>query len=466
MNYWDYRKKLERVIPRITQLLNSKEVFEQKQKGRKSNYHQFNLEANKFEKKERLLDKENIKSSVEVSLRAQSCPMPLNLDVWDGSKCPYGCKYCYADYFKESLYSSFFDNHKEIGIRYTEPDILISELSDKLDKSFNYFGNDPVLNSLKLRIPIRLGIRFEDFTKLELKKGVSLKVLEYLKSINYPVMINTKSNILEHDSYLKALSGNKSGSAVHITLISSNESLLKRIEPGAPTLQERVNSMKILTDNGVRVVARIEPWMLFVNDKKEEVDSYIELLKYAGVKHITFDSYSYSAKAFSIKQKYKSANLDWERMFLLSSDSQIISSFMLGKFMEYFIANGFYVNTFDSGNVNLNSDWICCSVGDLFEKTGSKFNYGSGTIAIKYIQSKKGVEVGWGEFDNFVKSYGCWLSDSIRSQVKEIWNATGDKAWPIYWAQGLEAVGQDNEGLIWKYNENYDKRKKIIEGVF
>jgi len=463
MNYWDYRKLISQIIPRMTVLSGEGLGHKMKEKGRKSNYQQYNIASQKTEKLERLLDKENINSFVEVSLRAQSCPMPLNIDVWDGLYCPFQCKYCYADYFRHSLYTSFFDNTKSMGLRHSNIDKYKIEL-DKLliNRGKPVEGENEVQNAIRLGIPMRLGIRFEDFPPIEEKKKISLALLQYLSDNSYPVMINTKSALPAKDQYVKVLADNAGKAAVHITLISSDEKLLKLIEPGAPSFKDRIEAAKILTDAGVRVVARIEPWMMLLNDKKEEVDRYIDALRYAGIKHLTFDSYSYSANSRGIASNFQKLGIDFDRMFLLSSDSQWLSSFMLGKFMEYFRENGFEASTFDQGNVPSNDDIICCSVGDWF-KTG--FNYGNGGTAIRFIQSRGSQPTRWSDFVNFVIEKGGFLSSKLQNEVHQIWNGVGNQAWPIYWGEGMTAVGNDENGTIWLYNPELNFRQKLLEDL-
>lgn len=88
MNYWELRKLISKIIPRRTQLFSSKErINAVKEKGRKTNYHQFNIEKKEWAKHERLLNLEEVNSFLEISVRAAACPMPLNLDVWDGLLC-------------------------------------------------------------------------------------------------------------------------------------------------------------------------------------------------------------------------------------------------------------------------------------------------------------------------------------------------------------------------------------------
>ncbi|MCK9281514.1 MAG: hypothetical protein M0P71_12890 [Melioribacteraceae bacterium] len=462
MNYWDYRKELKKLLPRVSKFYKPSEKNKMKEKGRKKNYQQFHLQDKEFKKIERLLDTSEIKSFLEVSLRAQSCPMPLNIDVWDGLHCPFQCRYCYADYFKYSLYTSFFDNPNQIKFRHCN----VESYKKELDRVMKYRGKkevltDKVLNAVRMEIPMRLGIRFEDFAPIEKKEGISLQLLKYLSEYSYPVMINTKSDLVGEDIYLKALSSNKARSAVHITLISSDNELLKRIEPGAPSFDRRWKALKNITGAGIRAIARIEPFMIFINDEKDKVDHYIGKMKEAGVKHITWDTYSYSANSSSIDSSFSQADIDFRRMFSLSSEAQAISSFMLGKMMEYFEEKGIHCSTFDAGNVPVNADDICCSVGDWFQ---GGFNYGCGTSAIRFIVSRKGKPTTWGDFEKWVTKKGGFLSEDIKADVKQLWNLRGDAAWFLNWAQGIEAYGNDQDGIVWTYRET-DFRKELVEGI-
>lgn len=464
-DYWSERIRAAQLIP-LASRLPGQDRHQLKEKGRKGNYRQFNVMTGKTDKIERLLDQENIHSFLEVSLRAQSCPMPFNCDVWDGLRCPFRCRYCYADYFKHSLYTSFFDNYKKMGLRVCSPDNFRRELDELLPhRGEPVSGNQATVNAIRLGIPIRLGIRFEDFPPAEKRRGVSLELLRYLADASYPVMINTKSALVGQEEYVEALANNSARAAVHMTMISSDEKLVKSLEPGAPSFHDRLGASQALVDAGVRVVARIEPWMMFINDSRESVTEYIDAIKEAGIQDITFDSYSYSANAKGIARNFEEIGIDFERMFRLSSDSQWLSSYLLGKFMDRFRAADIHVSTFDQGNVPDNDDWICCSVGDWFGEKGAGFNWGSGVIAIQFIAFRDETPTRWSNFERFVLSKGGWLSDTIRNDVKHLWNGEGDMAWPIYWSRGLSAIGSDEDGIVWNYRENDDFRKELWKGM-
>jgi DNA repair photolyase len=403
MNYWDLRKEVSKIIGRQHQLFPIVDkVNAIKEKGRKRNYQQYDLVQGQWNKIQRLLNTQEVRSFAEISLRAAACPMPLNLDVWDGLLCGFGCKYCYADAFRASLYTSFFDNSKSIGMRHCSPDYYKKEL----DQLLKYRGEKPAGSDLRravsVGIPMRFGIRFEDFLPIEGKKHISLQLMQYLAEANYPIMINTKSDLIAEDGYIKAMVENKGKAAVHITLISSDDLLLKKLEPGAPNYARRVKAMKKLCDAGIRVVARIEPYMVFLNDAPERVQQYLEEVWEAGVRHITFDTYSYSANNPGIRRNFQLSGYDYDRTFLLTTDSQPIGSILLSKFMDLFRDKGFKCSTFDLGNVPSNDDGVCCcEVGGWFEGV-TGFNYGSAVSAIRFIQSKKGKSVGWKDYESWV----------------------------------------------------------------
>jgi len=460
--YAEVRTQVSQIIPGMRPLFQQKlraEII--KEKGRKSNYHQYNLISRQWEKQERLLNTEEINSFLEISIRAAACPMPFNMDIWDGLVCPFNCIYCFANYFRASLYTSFFDNAKSVGIRHCNPNYYKREL----DKMLKLRGKDPhsltgIRKAWAMEIPVRFGIRFEDFLPVEKKRGISLEMIRYLKEISYPLMINTKSPLVGEDDYVQALSENEAKTAVHITMLSSDETFNKAIEPGAPSFARRIEAAKNLTSAGVRVVARIEPYLFLMNDEPDQIHRYIEALKDAGVKNITFDTYSYSALNPGIRQNFLNAGLDFDRMFIAESDSQLLGSLLLGKYMEIFKEKGFSCSTFDLGNIPYNDQGVCCEVEDWFETGG--WNYGSIVLAAKFIKERERKPVRWSDYAEWVNENGGFLSPALETEVHQLWNMEGNTAYSLQWVQGMVPIGWDKDGVVWAYFPHIDERERLL----
>jgi DNA repair photolyase len=461
MNYAELRRAMSRIIPGMRPLFEERRHRGMvREKGRKSNYQQYDLLSGEWVKRERLLNTEEIRSFLEISMRAAACPMPFNMDIYDGFACSYNCRYCYANSFRASLYTSFFDNSRSMGIRHCNPDYYKREL----DKLQPLRGQDPhgltgIRKAFAMEIPVRLGIRFEDFLPIERRLGISLTLLEYLRDSAYPVMINTKSDLVGDERYVRALADNPAHAAVHVTLLSPNDRVNKDLEPGAPSYQQRMAAMRALSAAGVRVVARIEPYLFLVNDRADEIAQYAQDLVDAGVQHITFDTYSYSANVPGVRQAFMNCGYDFDRIFLAGCDSQQLGSLLLGKYMDEFRAYGLSCSTFDLGNVPHNDQDICCQVTDWFH-TG--WNYGSIVMAARYVISQNGAAVNWPQFHEHVMNHGGFLTEDLEREVHALWNMDGNMAYSIHWAQGLIPVGWDAHGLVWAHQPRLDTREHIL----
>jgi DNA repair photolyase len=458
---------IARVVPGMTQFQYTKKKVERVQeKGRKKNYSQFNLRDGEWKKQERLLNNEEINSFLEISVRAAACPMPFNIDVWDSLNCPFSCIYCFADAFRASLYTAFFDNSKTMGMRHANP-ITYKQEMDKMDKyrvmSMSEKRNLQGINkAFALQIPVRMGIRFEDFLKNERKEKISWELLKYLKDIEYPVMINTKSALPSEDGYINLLADNPAGAAIHITLISSDNEVLKKLEPGAPSYDDRLKALKDLCDSGIRVVARIEPFLFLLTDEKEAVEKYINDVYAAGVRNITFDTYSYTANNPGIRQSFMNKGFDFDRIFIAGCDSQPLGSLLLSKFMELFREKGFSCSSFDMGNVPTNNDAICCEITGAFPSAG--YNYGSTVFAARFIKKRSPKYTTWDDFERYVDKKGGFLTPDLRMDVKKLWNLEGNLAYSHKWASGLKPVGRDENGIIWVMDES-DYRVDILNTI-
>ena len=468
-NYWELREMVIKLVPRMTVLSNTrKKVSAVKEKGRKKNYQQYNLKEGEWRKQERLLNTEEINSFLEISLRAQACPMPFNMDIWDGLTCPFRCAYCYANAFRASLYTAFFDNSRTMGYRHCNPDYYKREL-DKMLPSRDLPLEDKkelsgIYKAFALNIPVRMGIRFEDFLDAEGKQGVSLEMLNYLADVKYPVMINTKSDLVGRGDYVEALSRNTAGGAVHVTAITSDSTITKKLEPGAPSYEKRLQGIRNMTEAGIRVVARIEPYLFLLTDKPEDVKYYMDSMWDAGVKNITFDTYSYTAQNQGIRQSFLNAGYDFDRMFLAGCDSQPLGSVLLGAFMQLFRDYGFSCSTFDMGNAPDNDQDICCEVGDYFGAKGATFNNGSTVMATRYIKRHEGEAISWSQFKLWVDLQGGFLTKDLEQNVHELWNLGGNVAYSHSWATGLQPVGRDEYGILWKWDSKaVDYREKLVE---
>jgi DNA repair photolyase len=78
-------------------------------------------------------------------------------------------------------------------------------------------------------------------------------------------------------------------SMVSITITTVREDLSRKLEPGAPPPEKRLEALRILHVRGVPISARIDPIIPGINDC--EIENLVFLACEAGVSHITSSTY-------------------------------------------------------------------------------------------------------------------------------------------------------------------------------
>lgn len=142
---------------------------------------------------------------------------------------------------------------------------------DYIRKKFSEIG-DGVHHSylhqcLERRIPLQMGVLTDPFQQAENKYGCTYEILEILKEYDYPCIFITKGVVSE--DYIDLLS--ELTCTVQYSITTLDGELARKLEPNAPTPQERLESMKRLSDAGVTVQHRYWPVLPKLTDEPMEL---------------------------------------------------------------------------------------------------------------------------------------------------------------------------------------------------
>jgi len=209
-------------------------------------------------------------------------PSPLEMSQ---NTCSHNCAYCFANIRKETRYcnlKSFMNQMKKEHIK-TYKDALINEgysicLSNKSDPfaETNYLSTIAMMHELKKH---KNGI----FIQTKTGKGIN-ETLEIL--------------------------GDKKNIVWYITITTLNNDIRKRIEPNAPTTEERLEYAKKLHELGYLVIIAINPilekWMPL-----KDIDILLNKLDIIGIKHICLEALHLNDKevsSFSEERKKRFEN--------------------------------------------------------------------------------------------------------------------------------------------------------------
>ena len=195
------------------------------------------------------------------------CDLPIRFDTYKG--CSHACKYCFVK--------------KKIDIN----DIEKGETAKAL---INFIkGQRPQsVNWCDWNIPLHWGGMSDPFQPAEKKHRLSYECLKVFAETQYPFVVSTKGKLIIDEEYLMLL--RKCNCVVQISMICSQYDIL---EQGAPSYEERLEMVRVLSKNVKRVNIRIQPYMTQVF---KDVKANMKRLAEAGAYGVIVEGMKFAKK--------------------------------------------------------------------------------------------------------------------------------------------------------------------------
>ena len=205
-----------------------------------------------------------------ITSQLRVCPIPFRYDTYTG--CTHGCKYCFARNTTEfSRTRHGVDKPSFSNIEGSNPEKLKLYLEKIFNSNIYNNSNYSEHVALKERIPIKIGASSDPFPGVELHEKITYDTLKIFDEYDYPLQILTKNPVIL-SKYINDF--DNPNWAISCSLISTDDKLLKKLEPGAPTPDERFNAIKSITDRGYHVMIKVQPAILpiVINDLPKIVE--------------------------------------------------------------------------------------------------------------------------------------------------------------------------------------------------
>lgn len=178
----------------------------------------------------------------------QQCLYAFEVDTY-GRGCAHDCVYCYAK--AELTVHGYWNNPIPVPIDF-------NEIRKAFYTTFETDKRNKWRDLLQRRIPLRIGSMSDSFMWSDTKYKVTQELLKLLKFYNYPYIIFTRSDLVAHDDYLKLLDP-KLG-AIQFSMSSTNDEMIRKIEPGAPSAKRRLKALEKLANCGYWTTVRLNPF--------------------------------------------------------------------------------------------------------------------------------------------------------------------------------------------------------------
>lgn len=172
-----------------------------------------------------------------VGNEGERCLYPTRLDTY-GCGCQHNCGYCYA--------RSLLDFRKLWNP--SQPSVA----------NINKIRHT-VRTKLKRGEIVRLGGMTDCFQPLERENGITLQTIKALNEMGVGYLIVTKSDLVAEPEYLAAM--DRELAHIQVSITSTDESISRKIEPGAPPPTARIKAVETLQEKGFDVAVRLSPYV-------------------------------------------------------------------------------------------------------------------------------------------------------------------------------------------------------------
>ena len=242
--------------------INTPNRFESTTRGMNPDY---------FADEEFSIQTQYIESNVKSIINEVPSPdvyMDYSINPYQG--CEHGCVYCYArnshNYWG---YSAGIDFESKIIVKTNAVELLRKKLKSKNWKA----------------APIMLSGNTDCYQPAEKKYEITRGMLETFREFGHPVGIITKNSMLLRDlDILKDLAKHDLV-AVNLSINSLQEEVRQFLEPRTATYQKRLDTIKILSDNGIPTRVLLAPVIPGLTDS--EIFSVVKASAEAGARGIS-----------------------------------------------------------------------------------------------------------------------------------------------------------------------------------
>jgi len=148
----------------------------------------------------------------------------------------------------------------------------------------------------------------DPYIPIEEELLLTRRIIEVLHEKNLKFTFCTKGTLVKRDAELLAACGEQAKAI--ISLSSTDEEQIKRLDGSAPSAQERIETIHYLHEKGVNVCLSIAPWLPGISDTEnlvnsipEEVFVYVQPLDMGEAFEETFDNRRKQFSAYSVFHK-------------------------------------------------------------------------------------------------------------------------------------------------------------------
>lgn len=231
--------------------------------------------------------------SPRISSELPDCSSPLTFDTY--SRCSMRCQYCFSHSQKDVNPGT-----KNAPLQGVNPDKLFAMIDGTAK------GKEAGLmykHFFKERFLFHWGGLADSFCHYERKYGTSYDILTGLLERRYPVMFSSKGPAITDDKYVQLFEkyAGQNSMAFQFSIVTADDELARKVEPGVPSPTERFEYMRTLSDLGYWTILRLRPFIIGITD--HTLPELLEKAYNSGARAISTEFYAMDQRCVGSMKK-------------------------------------------------------------------------------------------------------------------------------------------------------------------
>ncbi len=182
-----------------------------------------------------------------------------SMNIYRG--CQHNCVYCDGQSEKYRVEGDF---ESEIEVKVNAPELAEKEFA-RIARQTEKPGYIGIVGGVS-----------DAYQPVEIEYQLTRQILQKIDKYNFPVMVLTKSTLIERDIDLLQKINQKSGAIVGMSFSSVDDEVGKIFEPGVAPPSERLQTLDKLKKAGIRCGIFLMPVIPFITDTWEKMNAVFE----------------------------------------------------------------------------------------------------------------------------------------------------------------------------------------------
>jgi len=211
--------------------------------------------------------------------------------------CAFGCAYCYARYAHGWVIERAVSANPEVGALRAafesmppwlafERQIFVKENAPAVLRRTLRYGSDKHVKLIR-GDRIGIGTATDPYQPAERRFHITRGLLEvFAEHEGLRIFIITKSSLVSRDADLLRRIARRNEIHVHISLITLDRDLARKLEPRAPTPEARLRALARLREYGVDAGINIMPVLPGITDHPDQLEPLVKAIADAGATRV------------------------------------------------------------------------------------------------------------------------------------------------------------------------------------